>query len=244
MSIWDGDRNPPNIPMKTGGGKVFWEVLEKRGSYRLQKNMLFDNCRILDADDIRVAWGEEGPMRAKLRELAGEDQIGRPSRGDVIGVHRIGGVYDHYGIYESDNCVYEYAAREGDFGEADIHVTTLKRFIGDSGNYFILIFPDQHGTPGKLAMPVAGAATVSAGVVNLDIMQSLLAAIQRSNDYHLYSPDETIQRAKSRLGESQYDFIKNNCEHFAIWCKTGLHESHQVDAFLRGLKTLPGIETF
>ena len=37
MSIWDGDRNPPNIPMKTGGGKVFWEVLEKRGSYRLQK---------------------------------------------------------------------------------------------------------------------------------------------------------------------------------------------------------------
>ena len=232
---------------KTGGGKVFWEILEKRGGYRLQKNMLFGNCRILDEDDVRVAWGEEGPMRAKLRELAGENQTGRPIRGDVIGVHRIGGVYDHYGIYESDNCVYEYAAREGDFGEADIHVTTLKRFIGDSGNYFTLIFPDQHGTPGKLAMPVAGAAVAAAGIagaVNLDIIQSLFTAIQRSKDYHLYSPDETIRRAKSRLGESQYDLIKNNCEHFAIWCKTGLHESHQVDAFLRGLKTLPGIEIF
>jgi hypothetical protein len=40
--------------------------------------------------------------------------------------------------------------------------------------------------------------------------------------------DVVIQRAKSRLGETKYDLFFNNCEHFATWCKTGLHDSEQV----------------
>jgi hypothetical protein len=42
-------------------------------------------------------------------------------------------------------------------------------------------------------------------------------------------PDETIERAFSRLGEKGYDFAANNCDHFATWCKTGEHRSLQVD---------------
>jgi hypothetical protein len=42
-------------------------------------------------------------------------------------------------------------------------------------------------------------------------------------------PDETIERAVSRLGEKGYDFTANNCDHFATWCKTGEHRSLQVD---------------
>lgn len=40
--------------------------------------------------------------------------------------------------------------------------------------------------------------------------------------------DLVVQRAKSRLGESKYNLFFNNCEHFATWCKTGLHDSEQV----------------
>jgi Lecithin retinol acyltransferase len=40
--------------------------------------------------------------------------------------------------------------------------------------------------------------------------------------------DVVIQRAKSRLGESKYNLLFNNCEHFATWCKNGLSESEQV----------------
>ena len=29
------------------------------------------------------------------------------------------------------------------------------------------------------------------------------------------SPEETIERAKSRIGEKRYHLIRNNCEHFA-----------------------------
>lgn len=46
---------------------------------------------------------------------------------------------------------------------------------------------------------------------------------------YAFSPEKTIERAESRLGESKYDPIRNNCEHFAIWCKTGISESYQVE---------------
>ena len=47
------------------------------------------------------------------------------------------------------------------------------------------------------------------------------------------SPDCVIMRAESRLGESEYRVLINNCEHFARWCKTGRHESRQVKNVLR-----------
>lgn len=34
-----------------------------------------------------------------------------------------------------------------------------------------------------------------------------------------YSPEEVINRGKSRLGEDQYHLIFNNCEHFVRWCR-------------------------
>ena len=240
MSIFDGDHNLPNIPLPTMGGEVFWEELDRRGGYVLQKNIFSGYCRILDRDNIRMAWGGEGPMRAKLRELAGENRTGRPDRGDVIGVHRIGGVYDHYGVYESDDCVYEYAGGDGDFGGGEIHITTLKKFIGNSGNYFVLEFPEKHGAPGKLPMPVGGLSSGFVRDPKWDVLGRIVEQM-KEEEYHLYSPDETIRRARSRLGERAYNLALNNCEHFAIWCKTGLHESHQVDAVLRAMIRRPGI---
>ena len=45
-----------------------------------------------------------------------------------------------------------------------------------------------------------------------------------------FSGKETVERAKSRIGERGYNFFTNNCDHFAIWCKTGKHCSLQVEA--------------
>ena len=42
------------------------------------------------------------------------------------------------------------------------------------------------------------------------------------------TPDTVIQRAESRLGGNTYALFDNNCEHFATWCKTGVHASEQV----------------
>lgn len=40
---------------------------------------------------------------------------------------------------------------------------------------------------------------------------------------------ETVRRAKSRLGEKSYNLLQNNCEHFAVWTKTGNSRSYQLD---------------
>ena len=64
------------------------------------------------------------------------------------------------------------------------------------------------------------------------IILSLIRKFLRSSDYHLYSPKETIERARSQIGKHGYNLVFNNCEHFALWCKTGIHESKQIDQLL------------
>lgn len=45
-----------------------------------------------------------------------------------------------------------------------------------------------------------------------------------------YSADDTVKRAKSRLGEKNYNLLTNNCEHFAVWCKMDNAVSYQIDS--------------
>jgi HRAS-like suppressor 3 len=45
-----------------------------------------------------------------------------------------------------------------------------------------------------------------------------------------YSPEEIVLRARSRLGENQYQVLRNNCEHFCNWCISGCSRSTQVES--------------
>ncbi|MGB5633220.1 MAG: lecithin retinol acyltransferase family protein [Waterburya sp.] len=72
------------------------------------------------------------------------------------------------------------------------------------------------------------------------IEQTSLATFSRGNPVYVaeysdgfsYIPDVVVQRAKSRLGEQDYNLLFNNCEHFVTWCKTGIVNSKQVKDFL------------
>ncbi|KAH7709901.1 Group XVI phospholipase A2, partial [Aphelenchoides avenae] len=50
------------------------------------------------------------------------------------------------------------------------------------------------------------------------------------------SPAEILHRARSRLGEASYSLFENNCEHFASWCRNGIHFSHQAELYLTGIE--------
>ncbi|MDS3861250.1 hypothetical protein RIF25_10570 [Thermosynechococcaceae cyanobacterium BACA0444] len=52
----------PNIPMPTMGGYVFWTDLGNIHGWRLQRNNVFGNYRILDPENVRRAWGGESAM--------------------------------------------------------------------------------------------------------------------------------------------------------------------------------------
>lgn len=47
--------------------------------------------------------------------------------------------------------------------------------------------------------------------------------------YDVFTPEEVIDRAISRLGEDEYNLVTNNCEHFVTWCVGGKAESSQVN---------------
>ena len=46
-----------------------------------------------------------------------------------------------------------------------------------------------------------------------------------------FPPDEIVRRATARIGESRYDVLSNNCEHFSFWCVCGQARSTQVERF-------------
>jgi len=55
-----------------------------------------------------------------------------------------------------------------------------------------------------------------------------------------FSAEETLRRARSRIGEKDYNFATNNCDHFATWCKTGEHRSIQADEAKKFITVLGG----
>jgi len=55
-----------------------------------------------------------------------------------------------------------------------------------------------------------------------------------------FSAEETLRRARSRIGEKDYNFVVNNCDHFATWCKTGEHRSVQADEAKKVITVLGG----
>jgi hypothetical protein len=126
-------------------------------------------------------------------------------RGDVIGVHRSGALYDHYGVYESPECVYEYSGEPGNMENACVQTTTLKAFVKDSGGYFIRVFPERYedfDSPRKRDLKACAALRGSSGGLLKTTAARLCAASEQAYaaSYHLYTPDETIRRARSRLG--------------------------------------------
>ncbi len=46
-----------------------------------------------------------------------------------------------------------------------------------------------------------------------------------------FSAEQICARARSRLGETRYHLLNNNCEHFASWCRYGESVSLQIEAW-------------
>src|SRR5262245_37270860 len=47
-----------------------------------------------------------------------------------------------------------------------------------------------------------------------------------------YTPNEIVERARSRIGEERYHLLANNCEHFCEWAIMGRSSSVQVQRLL------------
>ena len=146
----------------------------------------------------------------------------QPRYGDIIGIHR--GLYQHYGVYISPDCVIEYGSADGDFGaDVQVHEVSMEKFLGYSKDFFVCIFTEHEQK--KISLKDTSDNDFTHFLLSLQ-------RVLKGERYHLYTPEETVQRARSKLGESHYNPVLNNCEHFAIWCKTGISSSRQVEDLL------------
>ena len=151
-----------------------------------------------------------------------------PEYGDVICVHRIG--FEHYGIYVGDDKVIHYDIDPSDHYKICIHQASMEEFLNGSLVYSICEFPKVYGRPTE-EIPFAEFRKKFA---HPEKAQTLWDVLKISN-YHLYTPEETVIRARERIGETQYSLWTNNCEHFANWCKTGISESHQIEDLMSAM---------
>jgi hypothetical protein len=65
----------PNVVTKTMGGHTFWDTKDRSRGWKLQCNKLAGNCRILDPDDYRFAWGGKDAMKKTFAALKANGMV-------------------------------------------------------------------------------------------------------------------------------------------------------------------------
>ncbi len=219
VGLIDAIGDCPNIERPVNKEPVFWKKIDAKSGYECQVNLFSGKCRVVSPSGIRVANGSKTVMLEKMKRLSAKDFL---KAGDVIGVSRKG-LYEHYAVYTGNGKVIHYCGEGYDFlGTVSIHEADISEFLKDSKNCFVVWF--DNGIPYKIQSETTFLFNGS-----LDYYNGVFRRIKRKT----FSAKETVERARSRIGETKYNLLTNNCEHFAMWCKTGISESSQVKNLVR-----------
>lgn len=151
---------------------------------------------------LQILTGSHARRKKGKRELRYGDVVGR----DYNGVKQ-------YGVYVGQQ-VIRFGKAPG--GKRCVHECSLADFRRDADSFFICTFPQHYGRPTEWEQPFFS-------VLPPDPSRQIFEMARKVRKYHRYTPEETAARAKSRLGDTDF----RTSEHFALWCKTGIAESHQ-----------------
>lgn len=55
-----------NLPTKTMGGTTFWTTIAEVNGYKFQQNNITRHARIIDNNNIRIAWGSMKEMKEAM----------------------------------------------------------------------------------------------------------------------------------------------------------------------------------
>jgi hypothetical protein len=119
--------------------------------------------------------------------------------------------------------------------QADV-IVLKKKLFGMVDHYAVFLGYDQQGMPFFMANYTKGTTRIT-----YDELQSFLqlmdpTKIQRFNGNN-YQRQEAVNRALSRMGERNYNYLENNCEHFANFVQHGQPYSAQAAAFKESVST-------
>ena len=124
-------------------------------------------------------------------------------RGDHIAFHRFWGAYWHHAIVE-----------DVDTKSGEIRII---EYTNSATGFSV----DNSSSPKR-----PGIAKV---IRNTLQFQKITVYVMIHEQLECFDPETVVWRARSKLGERKYNPFTNNCEHFAMWCKTGRSSSDQVN---------------
>ncbi|MEH6551655.1 MAG: lecithin retinol acyltransferase family protein [Pseudomonadales bacterium] len=148
------------------------------------------------------------------------------ARGDHIYVNRLNGIYNHHGIDCGDGSVIHFGAPNWQTRRSVCRVE-LDEFcrddtleVRDYTDFFLTL------AQGSKKQDLISSATERVNRI-IDGVRGLAV------EDMAYNEDGIIARAESRLGETNFHLMINNCEHFASWCVTGISNSDQITSIWR-----------
>lgn len=234
---------------------VNWKDISTAGDYILQQNILDKSfSRIISKDRNIVAIGNSEVMAEKLRRITSHSFF---APGDIIAIDRMQtdniSMYAHYGIFWDEQHVIHYTGDDDLAGDIYIKFDTLKNFLVTKDRKYKLqdchtIFIKSDGHPCRIYQDLNDAYTHINGLILYDLDKDVTMnnytyaktlaraeAVALKFGSNSFKPLSTIEeRLKVKKEDIQwyltknYSLDKNNCEHFAIWCKTGKHISVQA----------------
>ena len=104
----------PNVPLPTFGGMQVWGDVAHRAGWRIQVHSLTGHHRLLDAGDVRRAWGDRAACEAALAAAVENHALPRPAGDTVVLVH---------GMVRSGKCFSSLAADLESAGFRTVRVT-------------------------------------------------------------------------------------------------------------------------
>lgn len=132
--------------------------------------------------------GEESSRR-KATEADGGELSRKVSYGDVVCVD--GGLLKRYGIWTGENFIlYGKDSR----GERCVHEASFRDFLGGARQFAICEFPEEYGRPVQWEQPVFSIVAPPPNI------WQMWEQMYKEKKYKLYSPGETVRRARSKLG--------------------------------------------
>ena len=214
----------------------------------------------IDSVNTKKASSRQETICHSLAEVENGDVL-RVSRGGGLYDHY--GIYvkeNHHVIHYTGN------GGKADFN-GTVRETDFWKFLGSASSFVVCRFPAYISSLDELSVyehplettmniltltsqpeplrTIKNAAGLACGAIGItSVTGRALRAVRetkessRVRNYHLYSGEETVARARSLLGENLYNLAINNCEHFAVYCKTGLRESSQVNGVINSIESL------
>lgn len=158
----------------------------------------------------------------------------RLENGDVIRVYRKP-FYDHYGIYVAmDNSVIHYTTPKEDAGGVFkdsgicgdsfgiVRETSLDEFLDGAESFEVCRYPKKEPW-----YPLCWARETFK-VRRDEVKKNRPPFCEIDQE----SPGgEAVREAKKLLGKAGYNLVRNNCEHFAVFCRYNYRASGQVQGW-------------